>query len=158
MTSGRQAPTVLLASLLALAVACKAEPAPPKAPPAAPKTPETHAHDDAGGHKMIELGSGTVGPFSLRASRDEGPVKAGGDSPIDVWVTGAPKVSAVRFWIGTEDAKGSVKALAEIEKPEEPNRWHTHVEIPDPMPAGSRLWVEVEAEGKKSVASFDLKT
>jgi hypothetical protein len=85
-------------------------------------------------------------------------VKAGGEAPIDVWVTGGPKVAAVRFWIGTEDAKGSLKAKAVIENADQPNHWHTHAEIPDPLPAGSKLWVEIEAEGgAKSVISFDLK-
>ena len=38
------------------------------------------------------------------------------------------------------------------------NRWHTHVEIPDPIPAGTKLWVEIEAEGgTKGVCSFDPK-
>ena len=69
------------------------------------------------------------------------------------------KATAVRFWIGTEDAKGSVKAKADIENPAEPNRWHTHAEIPNPLPAGCKLWVEIETDtGEKVVGSFDLKS
>jgi hypothetical protein len=117
---------------------------------------------DEGGHhsgKVIELGSSPIGAYSVRASRDEGEIKPGGDSPIDVWVDGTPKVKAVRFWIGTEDAKGSVKALAAIEFPDQPNHWHTHADVPKPLPPGSRIWVEIEDDaGKKSVGSFDLKT
>jgi hypothetical protein len=117
--------------------------------------------DEAGHHsgKVIELGSSSIGPYSVRAARDEGAITPGGDSPIDVWVDGAPKVKAVRFWIGTEDAKGSVKALAGIEFPDQPNHWHTHAEVPKTLPPGSRIWVEIEDEsGKKSVGSFDMKT
>lgn len=115
----------------------------------------------AAGHggKIIELGSTTIGPFSVRASRDEGGIEGGGDAPIDVWLTGSDaEVVAVRFWIGTESAAGSVKAKADIEEPAQPNHWHTHAEVPGPMPAGSKLWVEIEIEGQgKRAGSFDLK-
>lgn len=112
-----------------------------------------HADDHAHG-ATTELGEQSAGGFAIKASRD-GDIVAGKDAPIDVWVTGgASKVAAVRFWIGTEDAKGSVKAKAELEK----DNWHTHAEIPSPMPAGSKLWVEVETEkGERTVVGFELK-
>lgn len=122
------------------------------------------AEDPVAGHggPVIELGTTTIGEFSAKATRDQGEIVAGKDAPIDVTVTPSAgttaKVSAVRFWIGTEDAAGAVKAKAEIENPSEPNRWHTHAEIPDPLPVGSKLWVEVEDDsGATNVASFDLK-
>lgn len=122
-----------------------------------------HAAPKAGhGGAIIALGEQTIGSFSARATRDQGQIVAGKDAPIDVTVAPAPgttaKVIAVRFWIGTEDAKGSVKAKAEIEDPKDPNRWHVHAEIPNPMPAGSKLWVEIEDDkGATSVGGFDLK-
>lgn len=116
---------------------------------------------DVPGHggKVIELGSATIGPFGVRASRDEGRIQAGGDAPIDVWLTGSDaEVVAVRFWIGAESAAGSVKAKADIEDLAQPNHWHTHAEVPSPLPAGSRLWVEIEIRGQgKKAGSFDLK-
>ena len=129
---------------------------------------DKHAHKDdkkaGAGHggNVIALGDGTFGPYKLKATRDEGVIKAGGDAPIDVWVDPAagtaPKVVGVRFWIGTQDAKGSVKAKAEIEDPKDPNRWHVHADVPDPMPAGTKLWVEIEDDkGATTLASFDLK-
>ena len=78
-----------------------------------------------------------------------------GDAPIDVWIDGGvgKGVTAVRFWIGTQDAKGSIKAKAEIEE----GKWHTHVEIPSPIAEGANLWVEIEeAGGKKTQGSFGL--
>ncbi len=139
-------------------------------PAAASKTGDDHPHGPNGEHTpatvptaghggpVIALGTATAVPFSLVATRDQGAIVAGKDAPIDVTVTSTGgKPTAVRFWIGTEDAKGSVKAKAAIENPAEPNRWHTHAEIPEPLPADSKLWVEVEAEGGvKSVASFEL--
>lgn len=123
-----------------------------------------HAAPKAGhGGQVIALGEQTIGSFSAKATRDQGQIVAGKDAPIDVTVTPAAgaraKAVAVRFWIGTQDAKGSVKAKAEIENPQEPDRWHVHAEIPNPMPAGSKLWVEIEDDKSgTSVGSFDLKS
>ncbi len=122
-----------------------------------------HVTSKAGhGGAVIALGEQAIGAFSAKATRDEGDIVAGKDAPIDVTITGvadpAAKPAAVRFWIGTEDAKGSVKAKAEVEDPTDPNRWHVHAEIPNPLPAGSKLWVEIEDEaGATTVGSFDLQ-
>ncbi len=149
------------------ALACERKPTAPPAPahnhdaPAPTSTAPT-APPAAGHHRdPIALGQATVGDLTVRASRDAGEIKPAGDAPIDVWLTtadGQPAtVSAVRLWIGTEDAKGSVKARADIEDPAQPNHWHTHAEVPDPLPEGSRLWVEIERpDGAKTAASFDL--
>lgn len=114
-------------------------------------------HDQGDGHDhgpVTALGEQTIGGFTVKASRD-GEIKAGGDAPVDAWVTGgSAKVAVVRFWIGSEDAKGSVKAKADLEK----DNWHSHVEIPNPIADGSKLWVEIENDkGEKLVGGFDLK-
>lgn len=119
-------------------------------------------HGAGHGGKVIALGEGVYGPYRVKATRDEGDIKPGGDAPIDVWVdpadASAPKVVAVRFWVGPADAQGSARAKAEIEDPKDPNRWHTHADVPNPLPPGSKLWVEIEDEkGARTVASFDLK-
>jgi hypothetical protein len=123
--------------------------------------PDDHDHDHAhGSHgEVIALGSQTIAGWTVRAARDTGAIVAGKDAPIDVWLTGGSgKVAAVRFWIGTADAATSVKARASIEDPAQPNHWHTHAEIPDPMPADTKLWVEIEMEdGSVQSGSFDLK-
>jgi len=118
---------------------------------------ETHAEpaaeDDHGA--TTTLGEQTAGGFTLKASRD-GDLVAGKEAPIDIDVQGAGKVAAVRFWIGAEDGAGSMKAKAELEHT---TNWHTHAEVPSPLPAGAKLWVEIEAEGgAKYVVSFDLKS
>lgn len=165
--------TLAFALVLALSLmpGCKQEiPSNSGSSAKAPKSGDSHVHDDgtvhtdappAAGHggPVIELGTTTIGAFSVRASRDQGEIKAGGDAPIDVWLTGGDisKVTAVRFWIGTEQGDNFVKAKADIEIPSEPNHWHTHAEVPSPLPAGSKLWVEIEIGGQKHVGSFDLK-
>lgn len=122
-----------------------------------PATPATAADADDHGHShgpTVQLGEQQVAGFAVRASRD-GAIAGAADAPIDVWITGgSAKVVSVRFWIGTQDAKGSVKAKAALEK----DNWHTHTELPSPMPAQSKLWVEFEVEGgAKHVAGFELK-
>jgi hypothetical protein len=144
-----------------------------KKPAATPAKADAHGHDHApsgehatskAGHggAVIALGEQTIGSFFAKATRDQGQIVAGKDAPCDVTLTPASgattKAVAVRFWIGTQDAKGSVKAKAEIENPKEPNRWHVHAEVPNPMPAGSKLWVEIEDDKGGTVAgSYDLK-
>lgn len=136
-----------------------------KAPTTTPATGGAHAddhdHGDGQGHAddhghgaTTPLGELAVDGLTIRASRD-GDITPGGDAPIDVWVTGSTApIAAVRFWVGTQDAKGSVKAKAELEK----DNWHTHIEVPNPLPEASMLWVEVETDaGATSLASFDLK-
>ena len=118
-----------------------------------------HAHADDGkmekdhGHgETTQMGEQKAGPYTVKASRD-GDVKAGGDVPVDIWVDGGAKGKAVRFWFGTEDAKGSIKAKCEVED----GHWHTHGEVPDPMTEGSKLWVEIEGEdGTKTVVGFAI--
>jgi hypothetical protein len=149
---------VVVASCL---VAACSEKKPASPAPAAP-VPASPRHAPGHGGAVIALGAGTIGGFSVVATRDQGPIVAGKDAPIDVTVTpadgGGARPTAVRFWIGVEDGAGSVKARAEIENPAEPNRWHTHAEIPSPLPAGSKLWVEIEDQsGAKATGSFDLK-
>jgi hypothetical protein len=163
--------TVLTMSALTLALTGCGESKP--APTAKGTAAENHGHahgsggehqdhakpapapdDDHGHGVVVQLGEQQVAGFTVRASRD-GKLEGASDSPIDVWITGGTgKVKSVRFWVGTEDAKGSVKAKAELER----DNWHTHAELPSPMPADSKLWVEFEVEGGgKQLVGFDLK-
>lgn len=116
-----------------------------------------HDHDHAAesGHShgaTTEMGEQKAGAYTVKVSR-YGDIKAGGDVPVDIWVDGGAKGKAVRFWFGTEDAKGSIKAKCEVED----GHWHTHGEVPDPMPEGSKLWIEIEGEdGAKTVVGFAI--
>ena len=113
----------------------------------------------AGHHgQPIPLGTARIASFDVEAYRDVGPLTPGKDAAIDVWLAGPiDEVTAVRFWIGTSKGVESIKARADIENPDEPNHWHTHAEIPDPMPAGSQLWVEIETGDQTDSAEFKLK-
>jgi hypothetical protein len=162
-----------LAPLATLSTLTGCEEKKPAATPSIPTKADDHGHDHGpsgehaapkAGHggAVIALGEQTIGSFTAKATRDEGQIVAGKDAPIDVTITpvagATTKAVAVRFWIGTQDAKGSVKAKAEIEDPKDPNRWHVHAEIPNPMPTGSKLWVEIEDDkGGTAIGSYDLK-
>lgn len=101
----------------------------------------------AGDHpNRVHLGSQAVRGLQFRATQDE-PVKPGGEGAFDLLITGG-KPKAVRFWVGVESAEGSVKAAAEEETPD---NWHTHVEIPNPLPPGSKFWAEVEPRSATSL-------
>lgn len=130
---------------------------PPSAPVAPVPAPDPGAAmTGSHGGPVVDLGTSRIGSFDVRASRDAGEITPGGEVPVDVWIDGGigTGVAAVRFWIGTEDARGSLKAKASVEG----DKWHTHVEIPSPLPADGKLWVEIEAEGgQKSSGSFLLK-
>lgn len=111
-----------------------------------------HDHDGHDHGPTTDLGEQSIDGFVIRVTRDGG-VRPGGDVPIDAWITGDAEIAAVRFWIGTQDARGSVKARAEIEK----DNWHTHAEAPSPLPDDCRIWVEVETTGgRKIIAGFNL--
>ena len=110
-----------------------------------------HDHHDHG--VTTPLGEQTANGYTASASR-LGDIKPGAETPISLTLKATAKPAAVRFWIGTQDAKGSLKAKAEAEK----DGWHTHVEAPKPLPAEAKLWVEIESEkGEKTLTSFDLR-
>jgi len=127
----------------------------PAATQPAPATTGKQDHKDGDEHPdAVVLGTQTLGGLQLKATQDE-PIKPGGEGAFDLLITGGQKPKAVRFWVGMESGEGSAKAKAEEENE---NNWHTHVEIPNPLPPGSKFWVEVEPQsGQKLKASFDLK-
>ena len=164
-------PLFATALALALAAGCNdgessqpkgTNPAPAPAPPAAATQPgaaKSDAHDDHEGEdhaegELTSLGTGAVGTLQVEA-KQEGALTPGGETGFEVVLpSGAPKPKAVRLWVGTADAEGSAKAKADAEGAD---AWHVHVEVPEPLPPGSKLWVELEPDaGPKVTGSFDL--
>jgi hypothetical protein len=73
---------------------------------------------------------------------------------VELTVTGGPgKPRAVRAWVGTENAAGSLKARGEAAGDD----YDIHLEVPEAIPDGSELWVELETAAGKATGAFDLK-
>ena len=148
----------LLVAGVALLAGCKEEggsgsgSTPPA--PTSPATSTAPRSDGKSDHpNAVAIGEKTVAGLQLKALQDA-PIKPGGEGAFDLRVTGG-KPKAVRFWVGLESGEGSVKAKADEETTD---NWHTHVEVPDPLPPGSKFWVEIEPpQGEKQTVSFDFK-
>lgn len=147
----------IVASLsLALGVAaagCKDEktttPTPNPAPAPAPAPKEGDAHS---GPKH-ELGSQQAGAYTVKAVQF-GAIKPGAEAVFEMEISGGTgKPSAVRVWVGTEAGEGSAKSKASVEGDD----YDAHVDLPATLPAGSKLWVEVDTGGTKAATSFALK-
>ena len=81
-----------------------------------------------------------------------GDVAAGEEAGFELEFESAEqRITTVRGWIGTEDAKGSMKSRWTID---DVANMHGHVEVPDPIPQGSKLWLELERGGESKTLSI----
>ena len=147
---------VMLAGLLTLA-GCREEtssqPNHATQPSTQPAGVKVGAQGDAHTGTKHELGSQTIGGYTVAAARF-GDIKPGEEAVVELTVTGgAGKPRAVRAWVGTESAEGSAKAKGEAAGDD----YDVHVEVPAALPGDSKLWVEVETDAGKPRGSFDLK-
>jgi catechol 2,3-dioxygenase-like lactoylglutathione lyase family enzyme len=85
---------------------------------------------------MTNLASLTIGDYEVQPMYEE-ELK---DGHFNIRITGG-EVAAVREWVGPEDASGVVVVKTEIEN----DYHHGHIDMPDPIPADARLWIEIEA-------------
>ncbi len=84
--------------------------------------------------KSLHIGEVTKGHFNLYVE--------GGD------------VAAIRAWVGDESATQVVVTKAEFEV----DHHCAHIEVPQPMPATARLWVEIEtSEGMRLKGSTEIQ-
>jgi hypothetical protein len=83
------------------------------------------------------------------------PAQAGKALDVDLVLTPAAQVpKAVRLWVGTANARGSVKVKAE---PEAAGAYCVGVEVADPIPAEAQVWIAIEAaDGTTIKASVAL--
>jgi hypothetical protein len=150
----------LLVTVFALVVfaACKKD---------APVPPDPHDHpggtvhpDEPAGHvhehtERIALGDVKVGDLTISVFQVIPRIEAGKEGDFDLdFPAGKPLPGIVRGWIGAESGQGSMKAKFEKETA---TRMHGHPEAPQPIPAGSMLWLEVETAGGTSKASLAFR-
>ena len=143
---------------LSVACACSKSPTPGPGTPAAPQSqPGTtsraggHEHDPA---QRVDLGSAKIGAFDVHAYQVVKIVPGNeGDFDLD-FAAGTTLPGTVRGWVGVETAQGSRKARFAKETEQ---RMHGHPEIPAPLPADAKLWIEIEDRGATARGSFAIK-
>lgn len=150
-----------MAIWLAMTLGCEknAEQAKSESTPAVQKDEHGHEADCQDGHEnhegeKHELGTAKLGEFEVSAVYC-GTITPGQELDVDLALKGERgRVAALRTWIGTEDAKGSMKVKAAPEG----EGYHAEVEVPEPMPAGAALWMEIEtSRGETFLGTLVLK-
>ncbi len=112
-----------------------------------------HDHDHATTAPTTQsLGTLTIDGFEMEVIQD-GQVVAGKEATFEIKIKGDKEPRAVRVWIGIESARGSRKGKAH----KHDDKMEVHADVPDPMPEGSKLWIEVEQEDKKTARSIAFK-
>ncbi|MBL9075920.1 MAG: hypothetical protein JNL08_00370 [Planctomycetes bacterium] len=122
------------------------------AQPAGPTGGQAPAAADHGHGTPHPLGDLTIGAHTFRVVQ-EGDLHAGAEAVFTLeFPTGKPRPEIVRVWVGVESGQGSMKARMMKEGNRE---LHNHVEVPNTLPEGSKVWVEIEENGQKARAAID---
>lgn len=80
-----------------------------------------------------------------------GHIEAGEEGAIELtFANGDDRISTVRGWVGVESGEGSMKSMWQLEGDA---GIHGHVDVPDPIPEGSKIWIELEKAGKTETVS-----
>jgi hypothetical protein len=114
----------------------------PAAPTMTPMSPAAAPASAPGEIQMTALPEFTAGPYTVLPKYED----ALADGHINLYITGG-EVAAVRIWVGDEDPAGSLVVKSEIEN----DYHHGHLEMPNPIPPGARLWAEIETPTGESV-------
>lgn len=137
--------TALLAASLILTISGCGNQTPP---PTEAEQPAAAAQSDAPSIRMSNLPPITIGDFEVQPMYEEDLA----DGHFNLTITGG-EIAAVREWVGPEDASGVVVVKTEIEN----GYYHGHIEMPAPVPADARLWVEIETpDGQRLKGSTPL--
>ena len=111
---------------------------------------QEHKHGKDEKHK---LGKKPIGDYTVSVIVI-GEAEAGERVKFDIKLyDGKSDPKALRVWIGTEDGKGSTK----VPGTKETTTYKGEIEVPKPMPAGGKLWVELETESGVKSGSWDLE-
>ena len=118
-----------------------------------------HATEGAHAHGKAEaVGSVDISIYKIAISA-AGAITAGKEWHVELLLNpDQPAPRAMRIWVGTENGRGSVKAKAAA-APDATGEYGAHVEVPDPIPADSKLWISVEPDnGQTTKGSVALPT
>lgn len=108
---------------------------------------EGHAHEE------IALAPATIGDMTIELAQSHGAVKAGQEGHLVVKLPYKDNgATIVRAWIGTEDRTLSFVGRGEYAASHDD--YDIHAMAPDPLPANTRWWIEIEKpDGTKVVGS-----
>lgn len=116
-----------------------------------PKTGAAEPMDHHGDEKP--LGAMTIGAHTFQLVQ-LGDVAAGKEAVFELdFAKDKALPATVRGWVGVESGEGSMKARFS----KEGDHLHAHLEVPKTLPAGSKLWLEIEENGKTERGSSAWK-
>lgn len=141
---------LLFVCLLPFAACGKTDPSTPTTPPkSGTAEPMDHGHGEE-----KPLGTLTIGAHTFQLLQ-LGDVAAGKEAVFELALAKDKPVPAlVRGWVGVESGEGSMKARFGKEGD---HGLHAHLEVPKALPAGSKLWIEIEENGKTERGSSAWK-
>lgn len=108
-----------------------------------------HTHADRQPCGEVQLAGLRIAVFQVVA------IAPGKEADFDLdFAAGSSLPEAVRGWIGEASAKGALKVRFAKETP---TRMHGHPEVPDPLPEGSQLWLEIDTAAGVEKGSVALR-
>lgn len=114
-------------------------------PPGGTAEPMDHGHG-----AEHPLGAMTIGAHTFQLAQF-GDVVAGKEAVFELEFAKDKAVpGTVRGWVGVESGEGSMKARFGKEGD---HGLHAHLQVPATLPAGSKLWIEIEENGKSTRGS-----
>lgn len=114
---------------------------------------DSHEGDKDHAHDETALDPATIGDLTVELAQGHGPVQAGREGHLVVTLpyndNGA---TIIRAWIGTEDRTLSFVGKGEYAASHDD--YDIHAMAPDPLPANTMWWIEIEQpDGTKVVGS-----
>mgnify|MGYP003642435736 CR=1 FL=1 len=111
-------------------------------------------HDEGGHGEAQQLGKMKAHGREF-AVVQMGDIHAGEEGAVELeFATGADRITTVRGWVGIESGEGSMKGKFELEGEK---TMHGHIDVPSPIPAGSKLWLSFDVDGKVETHSIAYK-
>ncbi len=106
------------------------------------------------GHPSVALGSTTIGGTSFNAIA-EGSNAAGSTSTYAIVpAAGTTGITRIRAWIGVDSTPTATAVTAVLDPAD--GDYDADVLVPNPIPTGAKLWVEVTQNDMTNTGSFTL--
>ena len=82
-----------------------------------------------------------------------GDIEPGAELHVELEPSGGGSPETIRLWVGEESGAGSLKAKADAHG----DHLDGHVEVPDELASGAKLWLQVESSsGASETKGLDL--